>query len=85
MFSYKPYRSLSEAEKLRACQYHVCFSFINGQKANNESLRRVFGLSERSYAVVSRLIKKCITLKIIKVFDTNSNSNKYKSYIPIWA
>lgn len=65
---------------LSTCMHKIC----TGEQLTNSSLRERFGLGASSSAVISRLIKETIRLKLIKPFDP-ATSNKYMKYIPIWA
>ena len=84
LFSKIPFTNLSMEDKTWACYLHACIKYVQGEQLTNSSLRERFGLGASSSAVISRLIKETIRLKLIKPFDPTT-SNKYMKYIPIWA
>lgn len=45
----------------------------------------VFGIEEKNYSMVSRIISEGIKSGLIKDFDPESNSKKHAKYIPFWA
>ena len=51
----------------------------------NQSLRERFGIEEQNSAIASRIIRDTLESKLIKEDDPESNSRKYKKYIPFWA
>ena len=80
----KPYKNLSQEEKLRACYQHCVLKFISNEKMNNASLRKRFGISDSNHSMATRVINKTITEKLIKK-DKQSSARKFTYYIPIWA
>jgi predicted HTH transcriptional regulator len=85
MYSYKPFDSLNNEEKVHACVQHVEFMYIQGLYANNESLRKRFGLGEKKGNLISKLVKIVKDKGLIKNFDPDSCSKKFIKYIPYWA
>ncbi|MCX6747718.1 MAG: putative DNA binding domain-containing protein [Candidatus Nomurabacteria bacterium] len=85
LYAYKTFDNLSQKEKLHTCEQHVAFMYIQNSFANNETLRKRFGLSEKKSNTISKLVKLAKDKKLIKDFDPNSNSKKFIKYIPIWA
>lgn len=85
MYTHKKYAEFTEEEKQRACMQFVELNFELGKPTTNEELRVRFGLSEKQYPMVSRLIKKCIDRGLIKVFDPNNKSKKFTVYVPYFA
>lgn len=51
----------------------------------NQPLRDRFQIESKNAAIASRIIKAALTTKVIKEDDPESNSRKYKKYIPILA
>lgn len=84
LFSKIKFNNLSMEDKLRACYLHACIKYVQGEQLTNSSLRERFGLGTSSSAAISRLIKEALNQKLIKSFE-ESNSYKFKKYIPIWA
>lgn len=85
LYAYKTFENLSSEEKLHICEQHVAFMYIQNSFANNETLRKRFGLGEKKTNTISKLVKTAKDKKLIKEFDTSSNSKKYIKYIPFWA
>lgn len=85
LYAYKAFDKLSTEEKLRACEQHVAFMHTQNSFANNETLRKRFGLGEKKANTISKLVKLAKDKKLIKDFDPKNNSKKYIKYIPIWA
>jgi ATP-dependent DNA helicase RecG len=52
---------------------------------SNASLRERFGIEEKNYSMVSRIIAEGIKSGLIKDQDPESNSKKHAKYIPFWA
>lgn len=85
LYTYKTFESLDNEEKLRACVQHVTFMYTQQQLANNETLRKRFGLGEKKTNTISKLVKLAKDQNLIKDFDPKNNSKKYIKYIPYWA
>jgi ATP-dependent DNA helicase RecG len=51
----------------------------------NQSLRAQFQIESKNAAIASRIIKEALKDDVIKEDDPESNSRKYKKYIPFWA
>lgn len=50
-----------------------------------ESLRERFGIEEKNSAIASRIIKDCFMEGLIKEDDPDSNSRRFKKYVPFWV
>lgn len=85
VFSYKELNKLDKKEKIRACYQHACLRHVSNDKLTNESLRERFGIEEKNSAIASRIIKDCFIEGLIKEDDPDSNSRKFKKYVPFWA
>ncbi len=85
LYSHKSFDNLDNEEKLRICVQHVIFMYIQESFANNETLRKRFGLSEKKANTISKLVRTAKDKKLIKDFDPESSSKKYIKYVPIWA
>ena len=85
LYAYKSFDNLSGEEKLHACAQHVAFMYTQNSYANNETLRKRFGLGEKKTATVSKLVRLAKDKNLIKDFDPASTSKKYIRYIPFWA
>ena len=51
----------------------------------NTTLRKRFKIDKNNSSTVSRLIATAIEKGVIKDFDPNGNTKKFKKYIPFWA
>lgn len=51
----------------------------------NQSLRERFGIEDKNYPMVSRIISDALEEKLIKDYDPASSSKKYAKYLPFWA
>lgn len=84
LFSYIPYTMLDKKDKLRACYFHACVSYITQDPMNNSSLRKRFGVDEKNSSSISRLLKEAVSEKLIRSVDPNT-APRYQRYVPYWA
>ena len=85
IYSYRSLRKMDKKDKIRACYQHCCLKYVSRQFMTNKSLRERFGIEEKNYPIVSRIISDTIDSKLIKSEDPSNKANKYQAYIPIWA
>lgn len=85
MYAYKSLNDTDKNEKIMACYQHACLKYVSNEKMTNQSLRDRFGIEEQNAATASRIIKDTLEAGRIKEDDPDSNSRKFKKYIPIWA
>jgi len=85
MYSYKTLNQMDKKDKIRACYQHCCLRFVSNDKMTNQSIRERFKIESKNAAVASRIIKEALNANMIKEDDPESNSRKYKKYIPFWA
>lgn len=85
LYSYKTLSELDKVEKIRACYQHACLKYVSNEKMTNQSLRERFKIEDQNAAIASRIIKDTIEAGQIKEDNPESNSRKYKKYVPIWA
>lgn len=85
MYSYKTLNQMDKKDKIRACYQHCCLRYVANDKMTNQSLRDRFQIESKNAAIASRIIKEALISKVIKEDDPESNSRKYKKYIPFWA
>lgn len=85
LFSYKELNDLDKKDKIRACYQHACLRYVSNDKMTNQSLRERFQIEEQNAAIASRILKETLKEGLIKEDDPESNSRKYKKYIPFWA
>lgn len=84
LFSEMPFTNISPEDKLRACYFHACIMYTQGEYLTNSSLRERFGLKPTSSGSISRLIAKAVEDNLIKPLDPDT-APRYMKYIPIWA
>ena len=64
---------------------NCCLKYVSNDKMTNQSLRERFKIESKNAAIASRIIKEALKGNVIKEDDPESNSRKYKKYIPFWA
>ena len=84
IFSKIDFFDLSLEDKLWACYMHACIQHVQGDKLTNASLRKRFGLEDKSSGSISRLIKTAVEEGYIKAMDPTT-APRYMKYIPAWA
>ncbi|MBY0567320.1 MAG: putative DNA binding domain-containing protein [Hyphomonadaceae bacterium] len=84
VFTAKPFKQLSRAEKMRALYFHCALRFEVQDYMSNASLRARFGLAKDDYQAVTDLITAAKKENRIKPADTGS-ARKGAKYIPYWA
>ncbi len=81
LFSKINFYDLAMKDKLWACYIHACIKYIQGEFLTNSSLRMRFGLTEKSSASISRIIKEACKNKLIKKVE--KTTPRHMKYIPI--
>ena len=71
-------------ENLDKLIHELCSYPSEMQWMTNASLRKRFGVPRSSSGSIPRLNKEAVSIHLIKPLDPTT-SNKYMSYIPIWA
>lgn len=85
MYSYKDLNHLDKKDKIRACYQHACLRYVSNDKMTNQSLRDRFKIEDQNAAIASRIIRDTLEDGMVKEDDPESNSRKYKKYLPFWA
>lgn len=85
IYAHKNYNKMTEEEKLRATYQHCSLKYVNKEFMNNTTLRERFKVEKNNSSSISRLISSAIEKGLIKDFDPNDNTKKFKKYIPYWA
>lgn len=85
LYAYRTFSQMDKDEKMRACYLHACLKYVQGETMTNTSLRQRFGIAEKNYSMVSRIISEAIKLGLVKEYDAESKSKKHSKYIPFWA
>lgn len=84
LHSYIPFSMFSHEEKLHACYFHACLTYVFHEPMNNSSLRTRFGLEEKNASSISRLLKEAVEKKYIRSVDPDT-APRYQRYVPFWA
>lgn len=85
IYGAKDFKAMDRADRVRACYQHCVLQWVLRKKMTNQSLRKRFGLSERSGNTVSQIISITVDQKLIKTDPTAPDSRKYARYLPYWA
>lgn len=78
------YRNMSEDAKMASAYWHACSLFAKGDVLTNTSLRERFDMSKSQTAQVSRLLRACIDVGLLKTIDEDAPL-KLRRYMPAWA
>ena len=81
----KSYKEMTKQEKIQACYQHACLLFEDGKQMTNQSLRERLSIGKNNSAMVSRLIADSVAAGLIKPSSEETESNKFKSYIPYYG
>lgn len=85
IFAPRAFKEMDKADRTRACYQHCVLKFITGEYMTNQSLRERFGIEEKNYPMVSRVITDAKSAGRIKDLDPENKANKHSKYIPYWA
>jgi len=81
----KTYAKMTTKEKMEACYQHCALRYMSKKFMTNSSLRERLKISPKNISMVSRLLKKCIENKKIKLTNTTNKTLKNRAYEPYWA
>jgi ATP-dependent DNA helicase RecG len=84
LYSHRSLRQMDKQDKVRACYLHSCLKYVSGEFMTNQSLRERFGIEEKNYSIVSRIITDTINAGLVKDYDSDNKSKKYAKYVPYW-
>lgn len=85
IYAHKEYAKMTEEERVRATYQHCCLKYVNKEFMTNTTLRERFGIDKNNSSTVLRLISLAIEKNVIKDFDPDGTTKKFKKYIPYWA
>lgn len=85
LYAHKEYSKMTEEERIRATYQHCSLKYVNKEFMTNTTLRERFRIDKNNSSIVSRLIASTIEKGLIKDFDPDGNTKKFKKYIPYWA
>lgn len=84
MYSKIPFELVNKEDKVRTCYMYACLMYLQGESINNNSIRSLFEVDVKSKYKISRIIKDCLNMGLIKPVDENT-APRYMKYIPFWA
>jgi ATP-dependent DNA helicase RecG len=85
LYGLQAVKEMDKRDKIRSCYLHACLKYVSSEHMTNQSLRDRFGIAEKNYPMVSRIISDTIAEGLIKDYDPENRSRKYAKYIPFWA
>lgn len=85
LFTYRDWKGMDNSDRIRACYQHACLRHVCREQMTNESLRKRFGIADKNYSMVSRLIRDTIKAGLIRRYDLENKSKKNAKYVPDWA
>jgi ATP-dependent DNA helicase RecG len=84
LFAHKSFGRMAVSDRIRACYLHACLKYVQRDPMTNSTLRIRFGISEKSSAMVSRIIKETSERGLIRPMDETAG-RKFMKYVPFWA
>jgi len=85
IYGSKSFRDMDRNDRVRACFQHCVLQWVLRKQMTNQSLRKRFGVSERSGNTISQIITAAVEQGFIKSDPSAPDSRKYARYIPVWA
>ena len=85
VLSPRPFRELEAGDKEGACYQHACLRMAENSYMTNRTLRERFGIEEKNYSMVSRVINEAKGAGLIKDADPESKSRRDARYVPFYA
>lgn len=85
LYSPRSLTRMAREDRIRACYQHACLKFVSGDFMTNESIRKRFGIQDKSYPIASKIIADTLHVNIIKLRNPSSKSKKHAQYVPFWA
>lgn len=84
LYGPKTLRQMDKQDKIRACYQHCALKIVSGEFMTNQSLRERFGIEEKNYSIVSRIIGDGIDAGLIRLYDEDNKAKRYTKYVPWW-
>jgi len=79
LYAPKTHRQMSKPDKIRACYQHCCLKYVSGEYMTNQTLRQRFDIDDKSYPIISRIIRDSINEGLISEYE------KSRMYVPYWV
>lgn len=84
LYAPKGLNEMALKDRVRACYQHACLQHVSNAQMTNASLRRRFGVEQKNYATVSRIIRDTVAEELVRPVDPET-SKRYMKYVPFWA
>ena len=84
LFAHQAFKRMAREDRIRACYLHASLRYVQRYPMTNSSLRARLGLSDKSSAVASKVIKETVDDKLIRPLDTDAGKI-FMKYIPFGA
>ncbi|MCI5150208.1 MAG: transcriptional regulator, partial [Candidatus Electrothrix sp. MAN1_4] len=84
LFAHRDLKDMDKEDRVRACYLHACLRYVQRDFMTNATVRERFGISGKSSAMASRIIKDSMLAGRIRCYD-DSVGNKAKKYLPWWG
>lgn len=85
VLSPRSFRDLEARDKEGACSQNSCLRMAENSHMTNRTLRERFGIEEKNYSMVSRVITEAKGAGLIKDVDPESKSKRDARYVPFYA
>ncbi len=78
LYAHKKFKDMTKEDRIRACYQHCSLKYVSRDFMTNKTLRERFKLRDDEYVKVSKVIRDCINVDLIK-------QDASKRYVPFWA
>ena len=85
LYAHRDFSEMESDDRIRACYLHACLKYVSSDFMTNTSLRKRFGVDQKNYSMISRLIRESIEADLVKPHDPTNKSRKHAKYVPFWA
>lgn len=85
MEAYKTWAQMDKNERIQACYQHACLKYVSNDVTSNQSLRERFGIEDKNYPMISRLLKESVAAGMIKEANPDEKSPRNRRYVPYWG
>ncbi|MEQ8850503.1 MAG: ATP-binding protein [Phycisphaerales bacterium] len=85
LFAAKSFAAMSKQERVRACYWHAVTRYLRREQMTNSSLRDRFGVAEKNYSQISRVISDSVEERMIRRDPPEDTSKRHAKYVPAWA
>ena len=80
-----PFRELEAKDRITACYQHCCLRMAENSYMTNKTLRERFGIEEKNYSMVSRVINDAKKAGLVKDADPDNKSRRDARYVPFYV